>query len=126
MKDERRKTTRRKILESFSVFVSIPKKGGYRLPVHDMSEGGISFDLDTDGEDLDHFPAQSGEKLEVHVYINQSVFVPLQVKMIRVSQPGSSRGQVREIGAEILTEPSKGYPAYCAFLKLVDHLYSLA
>lgn len=114
---ERRRSTRRAILDSFGMFMSIPKKGGYRLPVHDVSSEGLAFDLDVDGEDFRDFPAKVGETLDVELFLNPSIGIPLRVKLVRVTQ-----GTVRKVGAEIDSGASKGRQAYEALVALVDAL----
>jgi hypothetical protein len=116
--EERRKSVRRKILDSFGMFCTGPRKGGYKLTIHDMSEGGLAFDLDVEGEDFEFFPVSLGESIDIRLYVNQSVFIPLRVKMVRVTE-----GSVRRVGGEIIPAgETKGYQAYCALLKFVDLL----
>jgi hypothetical protein len=113
---ERRKAKRRAILDSFSVFVAIPKKGFYKLPVHDISDFGLGFDFDTEGEDPADFPIQKGDSVEVHFYLNQSLYLPLQTKVARVE----TKGTVRQLGVELQDRSAPGAEAFAAFLQLVD------
>lgn len=124
---ERRRTQRRPIIESFSMFCVVPSKGVHRLQVHDVSDNGIGFDFDTEGEELETFPLKSGEKLTVHLYLNQSLYLPLAVRIVRVEE----RNQVRRIGAEVLAPPAgaaaksaeaSSHTAFLAFLKMLDAL----
>jgi c-di-GMP-binding flagellar brake protein YcgR len=94
---ERRRTKRTDILDTFSLFVSIPQKGPHRLKVHDISEGGIGFDFDIDEEVGTHaLPIQSGADVSLFLYLNQSLHIPLTVRVRRVTE---SQG-IRRIGAE--------------------------
>ena len=73
---ERRRSRRRPILETFSMFCVVPKKGVYRLPgARRESDQGIGFDLDTEGEELHGFSLKLGvSRSRVHFYLNQSLF----------------------------------------------------
>jgi c-di-GMP-binding flagellar brake protein YcgR len=115
--NERRKTKRTDILDTFSLFVSIPQKGPHRLKVHDISEGGMGFDFDIEDEIGTHdVPVESGASLSVYLYLNQSLHIPLAVKVRRVTEGGG----VRRVGAEFAEPKSKGYAALLAFLKMLD------
>lgn len=113
---ERRRDKRRPILESFSLFVVVPKKGGHRLPVHDLSDHGLKFDLDTEGEALEDFPIREGEALDLQLYLNQSLALPLAVKIVRIETVAG----VRRVGTELTDKKAKGYGGFLAFLKMLD------
>jgi len=113
---ERRKTKRRPILDTFSLFVVVPKKGMHRLQVHDVSEGGLGFDLDIDGENFDEFPAKVGEKLVVHLYLNQSLYLPLQVQIARLEDTKT----IRRLGTELVDPNSPESKAFGSFLQMLD------
>jgi hypothetical protein len=113
---ERRKTKRRPILETFSLFAVVPKKGMHRLLVHDVSEGGLGFDLDIDGENFDEFPVKTGEKLEVHLYLNQSLYIPLAVQIARLEDTKS----IRRLGTELVNPNAPQSKAFSAFLQMLD------
>src|ERR1700751_1407622 len=82
--EERRRSKRRPILDTFSLFAVVPKKGVHRLQVHDLSDLGMGFDLDIDGENFDEFPINPKEKLSVHLYLNQSLYLNLEVQVMRI------------------------------------------
>lgn len=114
--EEKRRVERRPILDTFSIFASVPKKADIRLPIHDLSELGIGFDLDTGhGEDL--FPVKEGDELEIHLYLNQSLFVPATVTIKRILKKDS----VRQIGAELQPQSaaSQTVKSFVAFLDAV-------
>jgi hypothetical protein len=113
---ERRKSKRRPILETFSLFAVVPKKGMHRLLVHDVSEGGLGFDLDIDGENFDEFPVKAGEKLEVHLYLNQSLYLPLSVQIARLEDTKS----IRRLGTELVDPSSPQSKAFASFLQMLD------
>jgi hypothetical protein len=113
---ERRKTKRRPILETFSLFAVVPKKGMHRLQVHDVSEGGLGFDLDIDGENFDEFPVKAGEKLEVHLYLNQSLYIPLAVQIARLEDTKT----IRRLGTELVNPNTPQSKAFGAFLQMLD------
>lgn len=119
---ERRKSMRRPVVESFSFFVAIPRKGGYRLPIQDVSEDGMAFSLDTEGETAADFPIASGEEMEVHFYLNQSLYLPLSVKLVRVLEIDG----IRRAGALFVDKKSKGYQALRSLIALLDEISDTA
>ena len=72
--NERRKSNRREILENFSFYIQIPKLGQARHRVQDVSETGIGFMVESLGG---VFTLAKDEKLELHLYLNQSLFLVL-------------------------------------------------
>jgi hypothetical protein len=115
---ERRKARRRPILETFSVFVAIPKKGIHRLEVHDLSESGMGFDLDIEGEDPSHFPVKEGDTIDLRFYVNPSLFIPLSIQIARIED----HQQKRRVGAEFQDQTSSSYRAFLAFMHLLDQI----
>ena len=115
---ERRRSKRRPILDTFSLFCVVPKKGVHRLQVHDLSDLGMGFDLDIDGESLEEFKINPKEKLAVQLYLNQSLYLNLEVQVMRIED---SRG-VRRVGAEFTDRSSPSYKAFAAFLQMLDLL----
>ncbi len=119
---ERRKHARRPILNSFSLFVVVPKKGFHRLPIHDVSDYGLGFDLDTEGESFADFPISSGEVIEVQFYMNQSLYIPLNVKVAQLKV----EGPVRRVGVELTDRDSKTTKALQAFVNMLDQVVDAA
>jgi hypothetical protein len=122
---ERRQAKRRPVIESFSLFLVVPSKGVHRLRVHDVSEIGIGFDLDLDGESFEEFPVQKGQRIEIQLYLNQSLSLPLSVTVARVQADGT----IRRIGAQFEKEASEngqGFRAYRAFVDMIDALAEVA
>lgn len=115
---ERRRARRRPILDTFALFVVVPKKGMHRLIAHDISELGIGFDIDVDQEDPAASPLEKGEVLSIRFYVNQSLFIPLSVTVARVD---TSRG-IRRIGAEFTDQQSPTYLAFAHFLMTLDRI----
>ncbi len=115
---EKRRTKRRPLLESFSMFAVIPRKGVHRLPIYDISDLGVGFDFDIEGESLTDFPVTMGERLELHFYMNQSLYLPLSVQVARVE----TRGVVRRIGSEFVDKENKNYKAFLSFVHFLDAL----
>jgi hypothetical protein len=113
---ERRRSKRRPILDTFSLFVVVPRKGVHRLRIHDVSNQGLGFDLDIDGESLEEFQIKPKEKLEVHLYLNQSLYLSLNVQVARLQD---AQG-IRQVGAEFTEQASPGYKAFAAFLQMLD------
>lgn len=116
---DRRRSARMAILDTFSLFAVVPSKGPHRLRLNDISDVGVGFDLDIEEESgLETFQVKPGDRLEIQLYVNQSLYLPLTVEIRRVTQ----RGEIRGLGAEFLSRGSQGYLALIAFLDMLDAL----
>ena len=120
--DNRRKARRRPILESFSVFVVAGKKDVCKLKIHDLSELGIGFYFDVGGESATEIPVKAGDAMNLELYLNQTLHIPLQIKVMRVEEVEGSR----KLGAEYADKSSKGYLALIAFLEMLDRVMDAA
>ncbi len=114
MNNERRQNSRRAILDHFSFYVSIPKLGGTRLKVMDVSEMGIGFHVSTLGE----FRLNPDEICELHFYVNQSLFLPLKIQVARQID----ENQLQKIGAVFLDTTTPQHQAFLTLVKLLDQL----
>ena len=119
---ERRRSRRQPILDSFSLFVVVPRKGIHRLPIHDLSAEGIGFDLDTEGESPSDFPVKQGETLEIRLYLNQSLFLTMEAKVMRSQE----KNLIRRIGAEFTNRSGKNFKAFQSFLKMLEDIHDAA
>jgi len=119
---ERRRSRRRPVLRTFSIFAVVPRKGVHRLFVHDVSDMGIGFDFDTEGEEHSQSPVVQGDTFELRLYLNQSLYLPLSVQVKRIEDGGA----VRRIGAEFNQRDSAGYKAFLAFLHMLDAVVDAA
>lgn len=118
--EERRRTPRRPIVSSFSLYAVVPQKGAHRLLVHDLSELGVLFDYDIEGESPSD-EISDGEKLDFQLYINQSLYIPMVVTVVRTT----TKGNVRSIGAEFDLEASTGKKALKQFVGMLDELIGM-
>ena len=64
------------------------------------------------------FPLDRGETLELHLYLNQSLFLPLKVQVARIE----GKGAIRRVGGEFKERSGKTFKAYKAFLEMLDLL----
>jgi hypothetical protein len=99
------------------MFAVVPKKGDYRLPVHDVSADGLAINLDNE-EDAASLPIGAGETLHLQLYVNQTLHMPLVVKVVRVD----NHETIRRIGAEIVEKGTPGHVALQAFCTFLDRL----
>ncbi len=113
---DRRGSRRRPILESFSFFVVVPKKGFHRLRVVDLSDTGVGFDYDIVGEMKEAFPVTSGETFELQFYLNQTLFFPMNVKVARIDDSKV----LRRIGAEFTATGTPEHHGLLAVLDMID------
>lgn len=118
MNPERRRSRRRPVLSTFSIFIVIPKKGIHRLMVHDISELGMGFDLDIEGEPAGDYPAQIGDTVDFRFYLNSTLFIPLSIQITRLEETSLKR----RVGAEFKDLSSPNYNAFLNFLQLLDKI----
>jgi hypothetical protein len=116
--EERRRADRRQILENFSVFLVIPSKGSHRLQVTDLSETGMGFYLDIENESPATFPMRVNDKVDLKLYVNATLHIPLNVKVIWIETKKSGRF----IGAEFLSRGSAHFKALLPLLQLLDSI----
>ncbi len=119
---ERRRSKRQPVLDTFSLFVVVPKKGIHRLPIHDVSLEGIGFDLDMEGESPSDFPIKVGETVEIRLYLNQSLFLGLSVKIARLVE----KNLVRRVGGEFAEKSGKGFKAFQSFMRTLEDIIDSA
>jgi PilZ domain len=112
---ERRKSKRRDILENFSFYIQIPKIGPSRHRVKDVSESGIGFSIDTMGGT---FKMEKGEVSELHLYLNQSLYLSLKIEIVRLELSQDEQN----LGAIILDTKSDQYSTYLTLVKFLDQL----
>lgn len=99
IQDERREA-KRTILNGFvGASVLIPGRGLMKITLHDISKGGLSFDLDSE---WGHF--REGEEIALRFYFSRNVYFPFVVRItsFRVELVD---GKVRH-GANFLSEQS--------------------
>jgi hypothetical protein len=111
---ERRKSQRREILENFSFYIQIPKLGTSRHRVNDVSEHGIGFIV----ESLGVFTLANDEKVDLHLYLNQSLFLSLKIQVTRQEE----KGQTQQVGAVFLDTQSNQYKTFLSLVKFLDQL----
>ena len=119
---ERRRAKRRRILNTFFLFIVIPKKGTHRLEISDVSDSGILFSLDLEGEAPADFPLKTGEVLDLRLYLNHSLYLPLSVKVLRIEE----QNQMRKVAGEFVDSGSKGNKGFSAFLQMLDEAVDIA
>lgn len=118
MSIERRKAKRRPILDAFSFFVVAPKKGLLKLSVADLSDGGLGFDYDVGGEIFSSFPIEKDEVLDIHFYLNQSLFIPLTIKIVRIEDIAG----VRRVGGEFIGKGLQAHKGLLSVLEMIDQI----
>lgn len=115
---ERRSALRRPILDTFSFFLILPETGFFKLRVHDLSEKGIGFDFDIeDAPKWDHAVSE-GDELDTRFFINQSLYIPLQLKVKRIDETI----KIRRVGAEFIHKNEAEFKAFLSFVDLLDRI----
>jgi hypothetical protein len=116
---ERRRVKRREILENFSFYICIPKLGYTRHKVNDISELGIGFMVETLGE----FRLANQETCELQFYLNQSLYLPMQIQVVRAMDRPEL---IQEVGAIFTEMNDSAHDTFVTLVKLVDQMTETA
>lgn len=73
---ERRKVRRTLLTEFITAFALIPRKGLFKITLHDISENGLAFDIE---DNAGHF--NIGDEVSMRVYLNHQTYFPFVVKV---------------------------------------------
>src|SRR5665213_949941 len=76
LSQERRQVKRTLLSEFIGAFVLVPRKGLMKVTLYDISENGLSFDVE---ETAGHFAL--GEEVAMRVYLNQQTYFPFVTKI---------------------------------------------
>ncbi len=77
---ERRQVKRTILTELVSSMVVLPEKGLLKVDIHDISEEGISFDVEQA-----YGSFKVGEEVTLRIYLNQKSYFPIQVSIKHVT-----------------------------------------
>lgn len=77
---ERRQVRRTILTELISAMVVLPEKGLLKVNLFDVSEDGLSFDLEADAGRF-----KVGEELSVRIYLNHKTYFPMQIMVKHVT-----------------------------------------
>lgn len=77
---ERRQVKRTILTEFISSMVVVPEKGLMKVSIHDISEEGISFDVENENGQF-----KLNEEISLRVYINQKSYFPVQLNVKHVT-----------------------------------------
>lgn len=78
---ERRQVKRTILTEFVSAMVVLPEKGLLKVAIYDISEEGISFDLD-----FEQGRFKLDEEVSLRVYLNQKTYFPLTMQIKHVTE----------------------------------------
>ncbi len=109
---ERRQVKRTILTEFISSMVVLPEKGLMKVEIHDISEEGISFDIDNE---YGHF--KIGEEISLRVYLNQKAYFPILVTVRHVT-PDREEGIVRH--GTVYLKSDENNVALQHFVKFVE------
>ncbi len=109
---ERRHIKRTILSEFVSAMVVVPDKGLIKVGIYDISEQGISFDLE-----MDQGSFKSDEEICMRVYLNHKTYFPIAVKVKHVTVE-STEGVIRH-GTEFLKSDAND-AALQYFVKFIE------
>lgn len=96
--NERREVKRTILTEFVSAMVVLPEKGLLKVAIYDISEEGISFDVD-----FEHGQFKAGEEVSMRVYLNHKTYFPITITIKHVMEEKSEgilrHGSVFQKGA---------------------------
>ncbi len=78
---ERRQIKRTILTEFVSAMVVLPEKGLLKVAIYDISEEGISFDME-----LENGQFKSDEEVSMRVYLNQKTYFPITVQVKHITE----------------------------------------
>ena len=112
-KEERRTNPRKEVLDSFHMFIVIPKFGLHKIYLYDIAENGLSF--------LSDEKFKENASLDVFFHINPNLRLPLSLNVLHVQKHNDKENK---IGCELNTTGTSkpAFEAYLSFLKLLDQL----
>lgn len=76
---ERREVKRTILTEFVSAMVVLPEKGLLKVAIYDISDEGISFDMDYEQGEF-----QADEDVSMRVYLNHKTYFPISIKIKHV------------------------------------------
>lgn len=114
---EERRIVRRTILTEFvGAFIIIPQRGLCKVSLYDISETGVSFDIDSSVGQL-----LIGDEIAMRVYLNNKSYFPFAVKI----------NHVRRMGEDLSYRHGAGFVkgtvndlALHHFVKFIEHVSS--
>jgi hypothetical protein len=109
---ERRRSARKEVLETFHVFLVIPRSGLRKMYLKDVSDHGMGFYAEAD----DAFT--SGEVIDCTFYINPSLKLPLSLKVAHVIDEGGRK----KVGCEFNNTSTKAHKVFGDFMSLLNDL----
>ena len=109
---ERRQVKRTILTEFIGAFVVVPNIGLMKVAVYDISEDGISFDMESEDGRF-----KEGEEVAVRVYLNQNTYFPFIAKIQNV-RDFEDDGVIRHGGA--LVKESVNEEALFHFVKFIE------
>ena len=112
---EERRKGRRTVLTSFiGAFCVVPRKGLVKVTLHDVSEQGLSFDIDVK---TGQFPV--GEEVAMRVYVSQDSYFTLTAKIQNVR--AGDEEEVYRHGA-VFAQATITDQAIHHFVKFIEHV----
>jgi hypothetical protein len=114
---EKRKASRIQVIDSFSVFLVIPELGPYKNKISDLSEIGIGFESENIHTDL-----EPEKELSVQLYLNQTLYLPLKLKIARTIK----KEDLIIYGAEFMGGEKKSLEALKHFTNVLNCLEGIA
>jgi hypothetical protein len=79
VRKERRSHTRSILTEFLGAYIVVPEKGLQKVLVYDLSEKGVSFDLEMDAGKL-----REGEEVALRIYLSQTTYFPVVVQVTNI------------------------------------------
>lgn len=109
---ERRQIKRTILTEFVSAMVVVPEKGLLKVAIYDISEQGISFDIE-----FDQGSFKADEIVSMRVYLNHSTYFPITVQVKHIIDE-TTEGVMRH-GSVFMNQPSTD-AALQYFVKFIE------
>ncbi len=113
---ERREIKRTILTEFVSAMIVVPNKGLLKVAIYDISEQGISFDVESDQGSF-----KPDEEISMRVYLNQKTYFPICLQVKHVTED-HLEGVIRH-GSVFLKQPATdaALQYFVKFIESVSH-----
>lgn len=113
---EKRRAERKKILESFHIFLTVDKMGAVQYHLKDLSDSGVAIVCDPAGM------FRLEKAYDAFFYLNAGLRIPIKFRVVRIFN--SENGE-ENVGCEFMELSAKARNTFQTFTKLLDELVEL-
>lgn len=110
---DKRRAERKKILESFHIFLTVSKLGAVQFHLKDISDTGIAFVCDPAGM------FRVDKTYDAFFYLNAGLRIPIKFRVVRMF---NTEDGLENVGCELIELSEKAKTTFQTFTKFLDDL----